>query len=119
MRFALIWLAVAGSLSAGVQAEPPKIMNDRVVDEHGMTLYVFDKDSPGKSACMDACASKWPAAMVDSYDKASVPWSTLTRDAGQKQWAYKGRPLYRWSMDKKPGDTLGDGMYGVWHAARP
>src|SRR5690606_20162860 len=31
-----------------------------LVDGEGMTLYVFDNDSGGESACYDACASTWP-----------------------------------------------------------
>jgi predicted lipoprotein with Yx(FWY)xxD motif len=34
--------------------------------------------------------------------------------------AYKGRPLYTWKDDKKPGDITGDGfLNGVWHIAQP
>jgi len=36
-------------------------------------------------------------------------YSIITRDDGSKQWAYKGRPLYNWKNDKKPGDITGDG----------
>ncbi|MGN8186461.1 hypothetical protein ACTJLD_10810, partial [Burkholderia sp. 22088] len=36
-----------------------------------------------------------------------------------KQWAYRGRPLYRWKQDRKPGDAGGDGIGGMWHVARP
>jgi predicted lipoprotein with Yx(FWY)xxD motif len=39
---------------------------------------------------------------------------------GNKQWAYKGHPLYTWKDDKKPGDITGDGFAnGVWHIAQP
>lgn len=31
-----------------------------LVDAKGMALYTFDKDADGKSACVDACAGKWP-----------------------------------------------------------
>ncbi len=31
-----------------------------LVDQRGMTLYVFDKDSSGKSACNGPCAVNWP-----------------------------------------------------------
>ena len=47
-------------------------------------------------------------------------YSTITRDDGSKQWAYKGRPLYTWKKDKKPGDITGDGfLNGAWHIAQP
>jgi hypothetical protein len=47
-------------------------------------------------------------------------YSIITRDDGTKQWAYKGRPLYTWKNDKKPGDITGDGfLNGAWHIAQP
>ena len=35
------------------------------------------------------------------------------------QWAYKGKPLYTWAKDTKPGDVTGDGVNNVWHIAQP
>lgn len=29
----------------------------------------------------------------------------MTRDDGKKQWAFKGKPLYYWIKDQKPGDA--------------
>jgi len=43
----------------------------------------------------------------------------VTRDDGSKQWAYKGKPVYLWGKDQKPGDKTGDGFNNVWHVARP
>jgi predicted lipoprotein with Yx(FWY)xxD motif len=87
----------------------------------GMTLYVFDKDAAdsGKSVCNGECAVKWPPLIAAAGGKASGPYSIITRDDGAQQWAYKGRPLYTWFKDQKPGDTTGDGVLNVWHTARP
>jgi predicted lipoprotein with Yx(FWY)xxD motif len=46
-------------------------------------------------------------------------FSVVTRDDGKKQWAVKGKPLYYWAKDSKPGDKTGDGVLGVWHTAKP
>jgi predicted lipoprotein with Yx(FWY)xxD motif len=47
-------------------------------------------------------------------------YTIITRDDGSNQWAYKGRPLYTWKDDKKPGDITGDGfLNGAWHIAQP
>lgn len=116
----LMLLALGAAVSSPALAEPPKIMHDRIVDEHDMTLYVFDKDDmAGKSMCAGDCATNWPPATADSYDKTSGDWTINKRDDGILQWAYKGRPLYRWHTDKKPGDAMGDGIKNVWHAAKP
>jgi predicted lipoprotein with Yx(FWY)xxD motif len=85
----------------------------------GMTLYTFDRDSAGRSACNGGCAASWPPLLADGDDAASGDWSIIARADGTKQWAWKGRPLYAWSKDQKPGDKLGDGfLNGAWHVAR-
>jgi predicted lipoprotein with Yx(FWY)xxD motif len=85
-----------------------------------MTLYVFDKDSGGKSACNGACAGNWPPLMAAAGAMPMADYTIIARDDGAKQWAYKGRPLYTWKNDKKPGDISGDGfLNGAWHIAQP
>jgi predicted lipoprotein with Yx(FWY)xxD motif len=90
-----------------------------LVDAKGMTLYVFDKDTAGKSACNGKCATIWPPLMAAADAKAPGDWSIVTRDDGAKQWAYKGKPRYTWSKDKAPGDVAGDGVNNVWRIAAP
>ena len=49
---------------------------------------------------------------------AAGDWTIVVRNDGSKQWAYKGKPLYTWSKDMKPGDKTGDGIKSVWHVAK-
>lgn len=88
---------------------------------NGMSLYTFDKDTAGsgKSVCNGPCAANWPPLAATAEAKASGDYSVVTRDDGNKQWAYKGKPLYFWIKDSQPGDTSGDGVNNVWHLARP
>jgi hypothetical protein len=65
------------------------------------------------------CATNWPPLMAANSDQASGDFSIVTRDDGAKQWALKGKPLYFWSKDSKPGDKTGDGFNKVWQAAKP
>ena len=90
-----------------------------LVNAKGMTLYTFDNDKGGTSACYDKCAANWPPLMADSGAKAKGEWTLTKRKDGAHQWAYEGKPLYLWVKDKKPGDTTGDGVNGVWHTAKP
>ena len=110
--------------SAFAQTAPAKIGDTAkgkvLVNNKGMTLYVFDKDAAGKSACNGPCAENWPPLTASDTDKASGDWTIVTRDDGKKMWAYKGRPLYAWKNDKAPGETDGDGkLNGAWHMAAP
>ena len=115
-----IMLAVAKSACA---AGPPTTgntdMGSALVDAKGMTLYTFDKDAGGKSACSGKCAQNWPPLMADASAAAPPGFSIVTRGDGTKQWAYKGKPLYGWVKDKKPGDASGNGVNNLWHIARP
>jgi predicted lipoprotein with Yx(FWY)xxD motif len=103
--------------TAPTSADTPK--GKSLVDVNGMTLYTFDRDAKGKSNCNGQCASLWLPLIADTDAKASGDFSFVTRDDGRKQWAYKGKPLYTWRKDTKPGDVTGDGVNSVWHIAAP
>ncbi len=90
-----------------------------LADNKGMTLYIFDKDVPGKSNCKGKCATAWPPVMAGASAKATGKLSIITRDDGSKQWADGKMALYGWFKDKKTGDVTGDGRGGVWHVVHP
>lgn len=81
----------------------------------GMTLYSFDKDKGGVSACYDKCAKQWPPAMAGATSKLGKGWTAVTRKDGSKQLAYDGKPAYYFAGDQKTGDKNGDGLGGIWH----
>lgn len=117
-----VWVmafVVAGC--ASMYSAPTKTSDDVLTDASGMTLYVFDKDvaNSGSSVCNGVCAANWPPLLAEKDAKAMGDYSIVKRDDGKMQWAYKGKPLYLWIKDKKPGDKTGDGINGVWHVAKP
>ena len=91
-----------------------------LVGANGMTLYTFDKDmaGSGKSVCNGACATNWPPLKAEGQ-AAGGDYGVVTRDDGSQQLAYKGKPLYYWVKDTKPGDKGGDGKINLWHTAMP
>ena len=120
-KFLLAGLVGMSMITACAATAPVQTSSGVLTNPAGMTLYVFDKDAAdsGKSVCNGDCAAKWPPLMASANDKASGHYSIVTRDDGSKQWAYKGKPLYLWVKDQKPGDTTGDGVNNVWHSAKP
>lgn len=115
-------LLLVASAGPGVaQSMPPdaKVSGGMLTDAKGMTLYTFDKDATGKSNCNGPCLVNWPALAADASATPMGDWAAITRDDGSKQWALKGKPLYTFIQDKKPGDMTGDGKGGVWHTAVP
>jgi predicted lipoprotein with Yx(FWY)xxD motif len=117
VRLSIAVLATVFSLSAAAADAPVKKSNGVLVNNAGMTVYTFDKDTAnsGKSACSGQCASAWPAVPAGAAPVAA-PYSVVTREDGSKQLAYKGKPLYTYASDKKPGDRAGDNFKNVWHA---
>ena len=125
MRATMLLLAL-GLASGGAlaqSAEPAKVADTAkgkvLADARGMTLYTFDRDSAGASNCTGQCAQNWPPLLAPADAKPMGSWTVITRPDGGKQWAYKGKPLYGWARDGKPGDVTGDGVNNVWRLATP
>ncbi len=95
-----------------------------LTDSQGKTLYTFKVDTGGKSACNESCATLWPpltttaATLPEKPSGVTGNFATITRDDGAKQLTYNGQPLYRYSVDKAAGEANGEGVGGVWFAAK-
>jgi predicted lipoprotein with Yx(FWY)xxD motif len=111
-------VAIAGCSTMAANS-PVKTVDGVLVGANGMTLYTFDRDvaGSGKSVCNGPCATNWPPLVARSVPGGD--YSLVTRDDGTTQLAYKGKPLYYWVKDAKPGDKTGDGVNQVWRTARP
>jgi predicted lipoprotein with Yx(FWY)xxD motif len=98
-----------------------------LVDSHGKTLYLFEKDSGGKSACSGGCAEAWPPLRASGKPTAgggakSSSLGTTPRSDGKPQVTYNGHPLYGYSGDGSAGDTNGQGLNafgGAWYVLSP
>jgi len=91
-----------------------------LVDDKGMTLYLFTKDTPNTTVCYDKCATAWPPLLTtaapaagDGVDTSKL--GTTTRKDGTVQVTYNGWPLYYYEKDKAPGDVVGQDVGGVWY----
>lgn len=96
-----------------------------ITDTNEMTLYTSKSDTvPGKSNCIDGCAVTWPPYLAPEGAVEGNGWSVIRRSDpidGQEverlQWAYNDKPLYRYSVDQRPGDTYGEGIGLLWDIA--
>jgi predicted lipoprotein with Yx(FWY)xxD motif len=95
-----------------------------LVNSKGHTIYLFMKDKNGKSSCSGACAQFWPPvvsgrkATVGAGLKASLLGTTM-RSNGTRQVTYNRHPLYTFALDKRAGQTTGEGTsnFGAkWYA---
>ena len=117
--------ASSGPSGQAVLATTDSDLGEIVVDGKGMTVYVFDKDTPGSgaSACSGGCLQAWPPVVAESasptVDGVSGDVGTITRDDGTMQVTLEGWPLYLWQGDQGPGDATGQGVQGVWWVVAP
>lgn len=115
----------AGGTSVGIASNPK--LGKILVDSRRLTLYDFQKDRGGKSACYGACAKIWPPLTTTGTPQgtggAEAPkLGASRRSDGTTQVTYSGHPLYTYVGDTKPGDTAGNGITefgGSWHALHP
>ena len=92
-----------------------------LVDGHGRSLYLFDRDHNSKSSCYGGCAGEWPPLIVSgrphatSGVKAALVGRTKRRD-GRWQVTFRGHPLYTFAGDAAKGQTNGEGLddFGGW-----
>ncbi len=128
-------LGVIGFLAAGSVARSATETNATVslrkttlglilVNSRGHTLYLFAKDRNGKSACSGSCARFWPPLLSTGTPTAGrgVKRSllgTTRRSNGSRQVTYNRHPLYTYALDKRAGQTNGEGnsAFGAkWYA---
>ncbi|WP_410668240.1 SCO0930 family lipoprotein [Amycolatopsis sp. cmx-4-68] len=115
------------SAEAGVKLSASNIdgLGEAIVDQNGMTLYLFTKDTKKAktSACNGDCAKTWPAVLskgkVELQGIDSKLLGSIKRADGTEQVTVGGWPVYTFSKDLKPGDANGMGVNGTWFVIEP
>ena len=95
-----------------------------LVDDKGMSLYLFTKDTPNTTNCYDQCATNWPPLLTTGTPVAgegidATKLGTTPRTDGTMQVTYNGWPLYYYIKDTKAGDTTGQDVGDVWFLITP
>ena len=94
-----------------------------LIDGKGMTLYWTSKDSVGQSNITGTTLANWPVFYVSNLVLPSslniADFGSITRADGSKQATFKGWPVYYYINDHVFGDTIGQGIAGVWFAVNP
>ena len=118
--------AASGAGAATVKAHSSSL-GKILVDAKGRTLYLFEKDKGGRSACYGQCAKYWPPLLTNGKPTAGAGaqaslLGTARRSNGTMQVTYAHHPLYRYAGDAHPGQTAGQGSKAFdagWYVLRP
>ncbi len=108
----------SGTLSVGSTD-----LGNVLVGPNGRTVYLFEKDKSGTSACTGGCAAAWPPLTATGKPSAgsgvdAAMLSVTKRPDGKSQVVYAGHPLYYYASDTKAGDTTGqqvDAFGAEWY----
>jgi len=93
-----------------------------LVNRNGMTLYSLSVERKGRFICTtSACTSLWKPLVIakGTAPSGAANLSVVMRPDGRRQVAFRGLPLYTFSLDKRRGDVKGNGFkdVGVWRVA--
>jgi predicted lipoprotein with Yx(FWY)xxD motif len=83
----------------------------RIGASDGKPLYSFKGDEPGKIACIGECTKEFQPYLAPNSAQASGDWTLVSRAEG-KQWAYQGKPLYRYTGTDPVGEPRSGGGNG-------
>ena len=74
---------------------------------------------PAARSALGSCAHQWPPVVAPQDAHRIGDWTPIGRPDGTLQWAYKGKPVYRFSGDTEAGQAKGAGLQGLWHLIAP
>ncbi len=82
-----------------------------LVAGRGRALYHFTRERTTRPRCYGACAEAWPPFLTDGRPSArrgarASLLGTVRRRDGNRQVTYRGRSLYYYVGDRRPGQIL-------------
>jgi predicted lipoprotein with Yx(FWY)xxD motif len=114
-----VTVAAAASVKVVSTTRNAQLHKTILVTRAGLTLYSLSVERHGKFICTGGCLSFWKPLNVKMGQKPAGirGLGTVRRPDKGIQVTYRGAPLYRFYLDSKRGDIMGNGFrdVGVWH----
>ena len=82
--------------------------------ERDFSVYASDRDGPDKSNCDANCAQTWKPMLAPQSAHPHGDWSIFERSPGVRQWAFRKKPLYQYTLDTYAHSFQGSDVPG-WH----
>ena len=78
----------------------------------GFSVYAFDDDTATRSACDAACEHRFKPVRAPATARKHGDWSIFTRASGERQWMFRGKPLYVYAEDDRVRSLGGSDVPG-------
>ena len=117
--------SASASMSAAELSVADSKMGQIVVGQDGLSVYYFTKDvkDSGTSACTGDCLVAWPpvtsTTATPTVNGVTGKVGTIPTADGKMQVTINGMPIYYNAKDQTAGDTMGQGVGGVWYLVAP
>jgi predicted lipoprotein with Yx(FWY)xxD motif len=115
--------------SVTVKTARVKGLGTILVNNQGLTLYMFVPDHQKKVTCKGSCAALWPPLKIKAGQKPTAGGLARRRLLGTDKnpsgglvVTYNKWPLYTYVADRKPGQATGQALNnsgGLWYVLSP
>ncbi len=78
----------------------------------GFSVYAFDGDTATRSGCDAACEQVFVPMQAPAAARAHGEWGLFTRESGERQWTFRGKPLYHYAADMRVRSLAGSDVPG-------
>jgi len=78
----------------------------------GFSVYAFDPDTRTRSGCDAGCERIFVPVQAPAAARAHGDWSIFVRVSGERQWMFRGRPLYANAEDSRVRSLAGSDTPG-------
>lgn len=78
------------------------------------SVYYNDRDGRNHSNCDAACTEIWEPVLAPASARSHGAWTVFERMPGIWQWAFRGKPIYIYAVDRNPRSQAGGDVPG-WH----
>ena len=105
-------VAPAPAIPAQFKVAPMELGRMLITVSNSYSIYAYEKDTATKSNCYDACLADWTPVLAPEFAQSQGEWTVLIRRGGDKQWVFRGKPLYTHVTDTKAHGYMGSDVAG-------
>jgi len=76
------------------------------------SVYSFAADTARSAACTEECLVNWKPVSAPGLAREQGEWTLLERSPGERQWVFRGKPLYTYVLDTDSWSQEGSDIPG-------